>query len=303
MDSFSDKARKHWTQERIKKLTGGKKLLLTPDQAPELLRVMSLLNSDGSMSANKIRKYRQINHTLALLSDSLQELSKKAPIVRILDVGCGNSYMTLLLAWYFKEKLNHPMECIGLDPNPKVIAASQERAKILNYDSVKFFVGDIKDVSWDQIYSQSFASEEKTRPHLVLGLHACDTASDYAFAFAIQNKSDCIAVAPCCQAELARKWKTSVDSDNPFVPVFRSHHFRRELAAEMTDVFRMLLVRSRGYEVTATEFVTHEHAMKNRLLIATRRGAQLHEATQQYERLKESLGGHSVVLEDILRSP
>lgn len=302
MDSFLDKARKHWTQERLKKVTGGKKLLLTPDKAPELLRVMSLLNSDASMSANDVRKFRQINHTLALIAEDLQELIHKGPVLRIVDVGCGNSYMTLLLTWYFHEIVKHPIECIGIDPNPKVIAASTERAKELGYDaSLKFLVGDIKDLTWKSIYEQCFSATE-TRPHFVIGLHACDTATDYALAFAVQNKADLAVMAPCCQAELARKWKGLVDAPNAFAPVFRSHHFRREVAAEMTDVYRMLLVRSKGYEVTATEFVTHEHAMKNRLLVAKRRGSQLSEASKQYEDLKQSLGNVNVLLEELLKT-
>lgn len=291
MSDFLEKAKKHWTLERVKKVTGGKKLLLTPDQAPELLRVMGLLNSDASMSANDVRKYRQINHMLALISDELIALSRQHAKVRVIDIGCGNSYMTLLLVWFFKHKLQHPIECLGIDGNPKVIAASQERAKQLAFEKeVEFQVADIKDFKW----------EKETRPHVVLALHACDTATDYALAFGIQNKADTIFVAPCCQAELARKWKGLVDVPSAFNPIFRSHHFRREIAAEMTDVLRMLLVRSRGYEVTPTEFVGKEHAMKNTLMTCIRKGSQLQEAKKQYEDLKTALGGSGICLEDLL---
>ena len=302
MEDFADKALNYWNQERLKKLTAGKKLILTPDKAANVLRVMSLLNSDASMSANKVRKFRQINHMLALLSEDLKELSQKFKIVRIVDVGCGNSYMTVLLAWYFKEVLKHPLECIGLDPNLKVISASQQRAESLNYSEfLKFKVADIKTVEWMSLYNELFTtSDENTRPHLVIALHACDTATDYALSFAVKNHADRIAVAPCCQAELARKWKDLVNEENAFSPVFRSHHFRREIAAEMTDVLRMLLLRSIGYEVTATEFVSLEHAMKNRLLLCKRRGAFLREADKQYQDLKQSLGSVSIILEELI---
>ncbi len=303
---FLTKAQKYWTSEKVQKVTGGKKLLITPSTAPELLRVMSLLGNDSSMSADNVRKFRQVNHMLALISQDLEDLSKKHPIVRIVDIGCGNSYLSLLITWFFKEKLQHPIECIGIDANAKLIEASQQRAKQLAYqDLLQFIQGDINDFSWSQLYEKAFSrSAEKAakRPNVIIGLHACDTASDKALAFGVHSKADFLAVAPCCQAELARAWKSLVDQDLPFAPIFRSHHFRREVAAEMTDVMRMLLMRAHGYEVTATEFVGSEHAMKNRLLSCTRRGASLPEARRQFAELKASLGQSSICLETLLAS-
>ncbi len=300
MTDFLEKAKKHWTQDRVKKVTGGKKLLVTPDRAPELLRVMGLLNNDASMSANDVRKFRQINHMLALIHEDLAALTKNHPTIRTIDIGCGNSYMTLMLTWYFKEVLKHPFECVGIDSNQKVIEKSIEKSKSLEYENfLKFQLGDIRNFTWKSLYETLF-SKKDTRPNLVIALHACDIATDYALAFGIQNKADYIAAAPCCQAELASKWKSLVNEHNPFSPIFRSHHFRREIASEITDVMRMLLVRSRGYEVTATEFVGQEHAMKNRLLTCIRRGSKLPDALEQFENLKNSLGSCSISLEKLL---
>ena len=97
---FAQRALTYWTQERLQKLTAGKKLLLVPSEAPDLLRTMGLLNSDASMSADSVRKYLQINHMLGLLTTHLDDLAARHPLVRVLDVGCGNSFLTLLVTWY-----------------------------------------------------------------------------------------------------------------------------------------------------------------------------------------------------------
>jgi len=287
------RAQTFWTPERTEKITGAKKLLITPREAPELLRTMGLLNADASMSADSVRKYRQINHMLALLTKDLETLAKQFATVRFIDIGCGNSYLTFLVAWFFKEKLRHPFEGVGADSNARVIAESQKRAQELGFQNqLRFVQSSVADVQW----------EAPTRPHFLIALHACDTATDQALAFAVRHKCDFVAVAPCCQAELAQAWKERTKVVTPFAPVFRSHHFRREIAADITDVMRMLLMRSHGYEVTATEFVGTEHTPKNRLLVCTRRGAYLDSAKAEFEQLKEAFAGSSISLEHLLAS-
>ena len=101
--SIQKAAEKHWTPDRLKKLTGGKKLLLLPVNSDELLYTLGLMNRDGSISADQTSKYLQINHMLELTRRPLERLTERFPKVRILDCGCGNSYLTFLLAWYFKE--------------------------------------------------------------------------------------------------------------------------------------------------------------------------------------------------------
>lgn len=110
-----------------------------------------------------------------------------------------------------------------------------------------------------------------------------------------------MAVAPCCQAELARYWsQLPADGTNPLQPLFQSPNLRREAAATFTDTLRMLLIRARGYEVTATEFVSSTHTPKNRLLMCTRRGRFHRESEQQYTALKTALGHCEITLETLL---
>jgi SAM-dependent methyltransferase len=301
------RARVHWTKERVAKVTGGKRFLLKPDEAPELLHAIGLLSADATMPADCLRKYSQINHMLALLQPVLDDLAARHKVVRVIDAGCGNSYLTFLLAWYLHVHTRHDCRIVGIDSNPKVVESSRARAAKLGLDGcLRFDVSRIDALAWERSFRQLFpedcpeADDEFPRPHLVVALHACDTATDSALGLGIGASADVLAVAPCCHAELAKLWSGMDGPVHPFRPVFASANLRRDAAAVMTDALRMLLVRRCGYEVTATEFVPSDHTPKNRLLLCIRRGRYLREAGEQYERLKESLGGAAITLETLV---
>ena len=301
---FQEKAKAHWTPEREAKVTGGKSWLLRPGLAAPLLRVIGLLNRDASMSADHVRKFSQINHMITLLAPQLTDLMARHATVRVLDAACGTSYLSLALGWLFREEWKKPLQLVGVDAEPAVVATSQARANELGLgQSLRFVASRLEDLDWDASFVASFGQGTAThsrRPHLTVALHACDTATDYALAAAVRLKSDAIAVAPCCHAELARKWKDLGGLTHPFAPVFRTPNLRRDTAANITDTLRVLLLRSRGYEVTATEFVPSAHTPKNRLLLATRRGNFLKEAEDQHQDLKGSLGDQGIKLEELL---
>lgn len=290
--SINELADKWWTEERLKKILGDKKYTITPKSAPQLLRLLGLLNADATISPDNLKKFIQINHMFNLLETHFIELASRHKCVHILDVGCGKSYLTFLLAWYFKEKLKVEAKIIGVDTNQKLIKSCVEKAEKLGYhDYLSFVCASMSTYKW---------ALEK-RPNAVIALHACDTATDMALAFAIKEKADFIAVAPCCQAELARKWK-EIEGDHPLAPVFHTPQIRRETAAHITDSLRMTLTRASGYEVTATEFVASTHTPKNRLMTCIRRGNYLETAQKEYQSMKEYLGGKSIMLEELLSS-
>lgn len=301
---FLERAKAHWTPEREAKVTGGKAWPLKPGKAAPLLRVLGLLSRDASMPADGLRKFSQINHMITLLMPQLSDLMGRHAPVRLLDACCGTSYLSLALAWLFREEWQKPLQMVGVDADPAVIQTSAARATALGLEaSVRFKVSRVEELAWDLTFEELFpeASEvANKRPHLLVALHACDTATDHALALGVKLKSDAVAVAPCCHAELARKWKDLGNLSHPFGPVFRTPNLRRDIAANMTDTLRMLLVRSRGYEVTATEFVPSAHTPKNRLLLAVRRGNFLKDAEDQHQDLKASLGDQGIKLEDLL---
>lgn len=304
LENTAAKARAHWTPERLRKLNNGKNLALLPTNGAALLRLMGLLNSDGSMSYDSTRKFLQINHMLQLLQPSLKDLAKRHRVINILDAGCGSSFLTFLLAWYLREVLKHPHVIIGIDHNPTLIERCRQRAAQIGWGDSLFFLASPLDADcWERAYrfSQTLPSAEPLpRPHLVAALHACDTATDQAASLGIKLKADVMALAPCCHAELAAAWKSLQLPEHPLAPVFRTPHLRREVAAQMTDALRLSLIKSRGYEVTATEFIPAEHSPKNRLILAERRGSYWKPAWLEYQRLRGTLGNVSISLEAML---
>lgn len=291
--SFEQKAQLHWTRDRIKKVTGGKNLIIDPLQCSQLLRLLGLLNSDASMSADAIRKYRQINHMVASLSKTLLDLSQQFQTVRILDCGCGNSYLTLLLAWCFKHIWKKSALIVGIDTRADVIATSAKRAAELGLSDI---------VSFEKLAVREFLDKRRqitdaeqrrsSRMHMIIALHACDTATDDALALGFAEKADALGVAPCCQAELANKWRQMAAENfkSAFSILINSPELRRDSCSTFTDAMRVLLMRGQGYEVTTTEFVPSSHTPKNRLILGLRRGRYFEPALHEYAALRSALG-------------
>ena len=301
--NFTEKVQKYWTADRLKKLTTGHKYVILPTTGAELLRCLGILNADASMSADATRKYIQINHLLAQFRPFLEDLNQRHKTIRILDAGCGSSFLTFLLAWAYRDLWKHPSLIIGIDASKSLIEKNVKNAAILNLsDQVKFNVSPIAGFDWQgeltKHSSETFEDAKAARPQAVVALHACDTATDDAIAMGIKLKSDFIAVAPCCQAELARLWKGFAEANltHPFSPAFSNPHLRREIAAQITDLMRVLILRSQGYEVTTTEFTMSHATPKNTLILAVRRGNYHAESLQEYKNLVASLNGAEISL-------
>jgi SAM-dependent methyltransferase len=280
-------ARAHWTEERTRALTGGKQLAVLPAEAPVLLRALGLLHRDATMPPAQVRKFLQINHVVRVLEPALAELRARHPVIRIVDAACGRSYLTLLIAWAARERWRHPVEILGVDRNPDLIAECRRRTELAELDDVvRFEVAALEDVRAGDV-------------HAVVALHACDTATCDAIALGVARAAELIAVAPCCQAELARAWSALAAPDHPaaggFAPIWRTPHLRREIAAHVTDAMRALLLRAAGYRVTAMEFIAAEHTQKNTLLRAVR-GEPDPGARAEYEALVAATGGAGIAL-------
>jgi SAM-dependent methyltransferase len=293
------RARAHWTEARTAELARGKALLLPPAEAAPLLRALGLLHDDASLPPSRVPKYFQINHMLALLAPALRELRARHPVLHLLDAGCGRSYLTLLIAWCAKQVWAHPIEVLGIDRNPAVIEQSRRRCALAQLDDVvRFEAGVLDTVDVTAAWARAFGGAEVPAVHGVFALHACDTATCDALALAIALRAELIAVAPCCQAELARAW-SALDARGDagaFRPIWGAPHLRRETAAHITDAMRTLLVRAAGYEVQAIEFVPAEHTRKNTLIRAIKRAAGDADALAAYEALRAATGGAGIAL-------
>lgn len=298
IDAFEARAAEYWTPERTEAVTGGKNVAILPGEAPLLWRAMGLLHRDASMPPAQVRKYFQINHLLAVLGPALAELRERHPLVRVLDAGCGRSYFTFLLAWSFR-KHGHPVQVLGVERRAALVEECERRAALTELDDVvRFEAASIDALDVDAAFARAFGAEAPVDVHVVASLHACDTASDDALALGLSRRADLLAVAPCCQAELAAKWAARADGDGAFGPLFRSPHLRRETAATVTDLMRTLLVRGAGYDVSALEFVPSEHTPKNTLLRAMRRAPNDASAWAEYAELRRAMGGCGIALEE-----
>ena len=301
-EDFSARAAAWWTPERTRAQLGDKRILLPPAESGPLLRALRLLTRDATMPPDRVRKYLQINHMIALLEPAFLDLARRHPVVRILDAGCGASYLTLLLAWCYAHRWRHPAQIVGVDRNPDVIERCRaSAAMVLLDDVVRFDVASMDGLDVAATWGRSFG-DARGGLHALVALHACDTASDDALALGIAEGADFIGVAPCCQAELARSWEKLADAGatGPFAPVWASRHLRREAGATMTDALRTLLLRGCGYDVTPLEFTPTAHTPKNTLLRAVRGQAG---SFGEYLALREILGGASIALERALPEP
>jgi SAM-dependent methyltransferase len=295
-EAFTARAAAYWTPERVRARLGDKQLLLRPVEAAPLLRALGILKRDASMSPDTLRKYMQINHMVLLLKPLVLDLSRDHGTVRLLDAGCGSSYLTLLLAWCFKHIWRRPAQIVGVDRNAEVIGRCRERAELAGVEELLRFEAATID-ALDTSALQPL--------HALLTLHACDTATDEALALGVRQGVELLAAAPCCQVELSRKLAALEPTTPPAAlePLWKIQHLRREAAATMTDMLRTLLLRGCGYRVTPMEFVPSEHTPKNTLLRAVRCGSADREAFDEYLALRRAIGGVGIRLEEILPAP
>lgn len=301
------RARAYWTPERTRGLFGDKQLLFPPAEYGPLLRAMSLIKRDASMQPESVRKYAQICHMVAVIEPQLRDLAASFPVVRVLDLACGNSYLTLTMASSMTRRLHHPAQILGVDRNARIIAACRERARRLGLGPMlRFEAAMIDAVDVEAVWKRSFGEvPPEPRVHLLVALHACDTATDDAIAMGLSLQVPAMAIVPCCQAELARRWSEMAASHDsgPLAPIWSWPHLRREVGATMTDALRSLLLRGCGYDTTPIEFVPSSHTPKNTMIRASARLQPGPDAFRDYLALRASLGGVRLRLEELLPEP
>lgn len=246
-----------------------KQYILPKDTPVPFLVELGVQTSDGKIVKAKYDKFRQINRYLEFVRDILPGLAyEEGRTLNIIDFGCGKSYLTFALYYYLKM-INHYDICvIGLDLKKDVIEKCQALADKLGYDGLKFLVGDISTY------------EGAAEVDMVVTLHACDTATDYALAKAVGWNAKVILSVPCCQHELNRQIKCPA-----LEPLFKYGIIKERVAALMTDAIRANLLEQQGYDTQLLEFIDIENTPKNLLIRAVKRNHMRHKAGA--ERLKE----------------
>jgi SAM-dependent methyltransferase len=246
-----------------------KQYLLPQDEPVPFLVALGVQNTEGKVLKAKYDKFRQINRYLEFVRDVLPNLPKGEGQLNIIDFGCGKSYLTFALYYYLKIVNRYDIAVVGLDLKADVIKNCQALADKLGYDGLKFQVGDIGSY------------KNNDRVDMVVTLHACDTATDYALARAVQWNARVILSVPCCQHEMNRQL-----SCDALAPVLRYGLVKERMAALMTDAVRANLLEQYGYDTQILEFIDMEHTPKNILIRAIRKNhMKYHAGTKMQEEL------------------
>lgn len=244
-----------------------KRYILPEGTAVPFLVDLGVQTPEGKIVRSKYDKYRQINRYLELIEDILPILPKERT-VHIIDFGCGKSYLTFALYYYLKELKKYDISVTGLDLKEDVIDYCNELRTRYGYNELRFIKGDIASYEGAQ------------RADMVVSLHACDTATDYALQKAVQWQAAVILSVPCCQHELNRQIRNDI-----LQPVLKYGLLKERIAALLTDGIRANLLEQMGYETQLLEFIDMEHTPKNILIRAIRRN----EPAAQSEELKRLL--------------
>ena len=230
-----------------------KQYLLPEGTAVPFLVDLGVMTKEGTIVHSRYDKYRQINRFLEFIEDILPQLNKNKENV-IIDFGCGKSYLTFAMYYYLKEVKGYLVRIIGLDLKEDVICHCSDLAVRYGYEKLSFTCGDIASY------------EGVDHVDMVVTLHACDLATDYALEKAVGWGAKVILSVPCCQHELNRQ------IHNPVLqPVLEYGLLKERMAALYTDGIRAKVLEYRGYNTQILEFIDMEHTPKNILLRAVLR--------------------------------
>lgn len=276
------------TESKILELSHNKQknyILQDNTPIPFLIR-LGVMSEAGKVSKEKFNKFRQINRYLEFIEDTLKELQEKKLVgnsMKIIDFGCGKSYLTFALYHYLKNIKNLDIDVIGLDLKEDVINHCNTIAKDLNFNNLQFLKGDIKDFD---IFKDV---------DLIFSLHACNNATDYSILKGLELGAKAILAVPCCQSEINQKIdKSSTTQLNGVLSPFGNHGILQERFSSLaTDALRALSLELCGYNTKVMEFIDMEHTPKNILIkaiLGSPSKEKLEEKRKEYDKYLEFLG-------------
>lgn len=248
-----------------------KKYILEEGVPVGFLIDLGVMTKEGKIVTAKYDKYRQINRFLEFIEDILPQLDKKKEQT-IIDFGCGKSYLTFAMYYYLKVLKGYDIRVIGLDLKEDVIRKCNELKDSYGYDKLNFYIGDIASY------------KDVTHVDMVVTLHACDTATDYALEKAVKWGAKVILSVPCCQHEANKTIANDMLS-----PVMKYGILKERLSAIVTDAARAELLEAHGYRTQILEFIDMEHTPKNLLIRAVWDGKKSAQAMQNVSEMQKEL--------------
>lgn len=231
---------------------------------------LGVMTQEGKIVRSRFDKFRQINRFLEFIEDILPKLPGDREVT-ILDFGCGKSYLTFAMYYYLHDLKHYDVRIIGLDLKADVIRHCNELASAYGYEKLKFLEGNIAD----------YTGVEEV--DMVVTLHACDTATDYALAKAVGWNAKVILSVPCCQHELNAQIENEL-----LAPVLKYGLLKERMAALITDGLRAGYLEREGYDTQILEFIDMEHTPKNILIRAVKTGKKETNG-EQIRKLTEAL--------------
>lgn len=242
-----------------------KQYIIKDNKVVPFLVELGVMNLQGKVLNDKYDKFKQINRFVEFVQDIVSEFDTNKTI-DIIDFGCGKSYLTFAIHYYLTEILDYKVNIVGLDLKKDVINKCNQIVSKYRMKGIRFQVGDIKDYKDSQV-------------DMVVTLHACDTATDYALYNAIRWNAKVILSVPCCQHELNNQIRT----DN--LKALTDYGIVKErISALITDVTRAKLLEINGYKTQLLEFIDMEHTPKNILIRAVKRNKNIN-----YKKSREEL--------------
>lgn len=223
------------------------------DQDSVFLQHLGITDQQGQIIPSMARKWKQINKFVEIFSGALAQIQPQEQGLRIVDFGSGKGYLTCALYDYM-QKYGQTPYVTGVELNPKMVEFCQNVAQQSGFNQLDFFQGDVR-------------TYEPERLDVMIALHACDVATDFAIHSGIRLNAQIIMCAPCCHKEL----RPQLQSPKVLSPMLQFGIHAGQQAEMLTDTIRALLLKAYGYETKVFEFVALEHTSKNKMILATKR--------------------------------
>ncbi|HET9501752.1 MAG TPA: SAM-dependent methyltransferase [Marmoricola sp.] len=254
------------------------KTRILPEDDPVLV-ALGISDAQGRVKPSRRAKYRQVEEFVRLLAATLDDALESGRLtatperpLRVVDLGCGNAYLTFAAHAWISRVLGVPVHVVGVDVKEQSREHNTRVAEQLGVaDELSFVTGGIDTVQLDP-------------PDVVLALHACDTATDDALGRGLEWQAPVVLAAPCCHHDISAQLRAH-EPPPGYAMLTRDGILRERLADTLTDALRAALLRARGYRVEVVEFVGSEHTPRNTLLRAVRTGHASAAAQQEYDDL------------------
>ena len=248
---YNSKTKTNSVKVEVEEHNKQKKYLINEGENIPILQDLGIFTSENKVVKSMYDKFKQINKFIELIDHAFN--NSKLKEITILDFGCGKSYLTFLIYHYFVNIKKINAKIIGYDIKKDVVKTCNDIVKKYNYENIEFILSDVKK---DELF--------KGKIDMIVTLHACDTATDYALDFAIKNSVPYIFSVPCCQHEI----NSSITTAGDFDILLKDGLIKERFSSLLTDSIRAEVLRAKGYSVDVIEFVDFAHSPKNIMLRA-----------------------------------